>query len=58
MKSMKALRCFICTNDVHLEVQYRISAIQKKDVDLGDIDIFVTKNGQINQRKESPALTT
>lgn len=57
MKSMKVLRCFICTNDVHLEVQYRISAIQK-DVDLGDIDIFVTKNGQINQRKEYPALTT
>lgn len=49
MKSMKVLRCFICTSDVHLEVQYRISVIQIKDVDLGDIDVFVLKNGQINQ---------
>lgn len=49
MKSMKILRCYICTNDVHLDVQYRISVIQTKDVDLGDIDIFVIKNGWINQ---------
>lgn len=49
MKSMKVLRCFICTNDVHLEVQYKISVIQMKDIDLGDIDIFVTKNGLIYQ---------
>lgn len=49
MKSMKVLRCFICASDVHLEVQYRISVTQMKDVDLGDTDIFVVKNGQINQ---------
>lgn len=49
MKSMKVLRCFICTDDVHLEVQYSISVIQMKDVDPGDIDVFVIKNGQINE---------
>lgn len=49
MKNMKVLRCFICTNDVHLEDQYRISVIEMQDVDLGDMDIFVIKNGQINQ---------
>lgn len=49
MKRMKVLRCFICVNDIHLEDQYRTSVIQMQDVALGHMDIFVIKNGQINQ---------
>jgi len=49
MKSMKLARCFICTKDVHLAVQYQNFSYPEEGCWPGRHDVFVTKNGRVNQ---------
>lgn len=52
MTCMKVVRRFICRDDVHLAVQYQNFSYPEEGCWPGRHDVFVTKNGQVNQVRE------